>query len=403
MRSPSSWLPSDTLLEEGRVNRPPLRAWAKALIEKLAAADRGPASWRRIEACMNNASLIEILRGDEPAAQASCELQLGWAVHLLQSHGALAAGELMIQPWINLGRLRRIRGEHALALRHFTLLVDTAAGRGPRVGPVTFGAAAWQELVRSKGLLPTLQAVYVIESEKVYLAAGDHAGALELIRRARALIGEDTSSLMDEGELIALAGLSRHGEARGVLERAGWQKGPYRKLLWATYGAALLAAAGDLEDARRLVGKIGPRVAESHYDEARDQRVLRYLAYLGGLSLRLGLRPLAARVWRAGLRGARRLADVPLELRFLDALLEFNGEEDQEALSAQRDALLRDSLYAIPRDPRGPVAAPAADPLFDELRAAARGATAIGAGASLVSGGAAASCGSSIPYAPRRR
>src|SRR6185503_15112106 len=134
-------LPSDSLLERGRVSRPPLRVWVANLLDNLAEAERKSTAWPSVDGCMNNAALIAVYRGDLRGAEELCQIQLRWVANLMREHGPIAVGELVIQPWINIGRLRRIQRDYQAALRHFTLLVDTMVGESLRAGPITLDAA----------------------------------------------------------------------------------------------------------------------------------------------------------------------------------------------------------------------------------------------------------------------
>jgi hypothetical protein len=208
-------------------------------------------------------------------------------------------------------------------------------------------------------------------------SASSSSDAVEFLRGAAALTGTDTSLLRTEAELISLARLGRHSEAFDVLEREAWQSDSYSKLVRVTYRMALMAAAGNEDQARRLLEQLAGRVLSARLDTAPDQRVVRYLHHLGLMARCLGLAELAGRIWLMGLGSARQLPDVPLELTLLESLLDIECLENRAALAQERSALLQACLYKTLLAPRGltvdPVAA--ADPVFaalhDKLQAVA--------------------------------
>ncbi|MDI1443436.1 hypothetical protein [Polyangium sp. 6x1] len=366
-----AWLPPDTLAEQGRVRRPPLRVWASDLIGRLNALEPDDAAFSRIEECCNNTGLIEVYRGRPRAAAEVCARQLGWAARLVGRHGVTIAGAHMIQPWINLGRLRRIVGDHESALAHFALVVETLSGEPVRLGEVEIDPASWQVLVRRRSLSDLLRNVYVVDSVKTYFVARDLTGALDFLRRARSFCGEQPFLLLEEMELLTLARLEQFAEAAALLQSDAWNVSGFHKLLRVTYRVGLHAASGELPRCQRVMEDLAARVlCMRGLAEPDDPCVLRYLHYLGGLASRLGLDGRAAQIFRLGLRAAEHVDDVPGRLAFLDALIDA-GIEDRGALEATRAALLDDCLYVPLLRARGLSADPAAlsDSVFDELHA----------------------------------
>ncbi|MDI1483409.1 hypothetical protein [Polyangium sp. y55x31] len=329
------------------------------------------AGWPRIEECSNNTGLIEVYRGRPDAAAGVCARQLDWAGRLVGRHGIMAAGEHLIQPWINVGRLRRIAGDHETALAHFALVADTLSGRPVRLGNVEIDAASWQALVRHRSLFDLLKNVYVVDSVKTYFAARDLEGALDCLRRARSLCGEEPFPLLEEMELLTLAKLKKFEEAAALLQSNAWNISGFHKLLRVTYRVGLHAASGELPRCQRLTEDLAARVlCMRGLAEPDDPCVLRYLHYLGGLASRLGLDERAAQIFRLGLGAAEHLDDVPCRLAFLDALIDADAL-DRNALEDARAALLDDCLYVSLLKARGMTVDPAAlsDPVFDELHA----------------------------------
>jgi hypothetical protein len=369
MKSNPLPIPLDTLLAVERVNRLPLRDWAADLVQKVASIDASQRNWLEIASAMNNASLIEVFRGRPRDAWGLCELQLRWAERVAQEHGSVGV-ELMLQPWINQARLLRIQGEIPRARERFAFLPNVLTGRAVRIGTLTFDATTFRAFVDERNLWDFLQSVYVVDSTKSYLLAGDSAAAVSFLREAAAMMDSVPVALFDEMELICLLQLGRYREAMAVTERSSWQADGYTKMVRVTYRIALLSALGSREAARGLAEQLAERVLAGKFATPKDQRVLRYLHHFGALTRHLELDTLAARVFQLGLSASRHLVDVPLELSFLESLLALEGVADRDVLSADRDTLLRECLYVTLLKPRGlevdPIAA--ADPVFYTLR-----------------------------------
>jgi len=378
MDTRDAWLPSDTLAEQGRVRRPPLRAWASDLIARMNALEPDDAGWPLLAECFNNTGLIEVYRGRPGAAAEVCAQQLQWAGRLVGRRGVMVAGEHLIQPSINLGRLRRIAGDHEAALAHFALVAETLSGRPVRLGDVEIDATSWQSLVRQESLFGLLRNVYVVDSVKTYFVARDLPGAIDFLRRARALCGEESFPLLEEMELLTLAKLGRFEEAAALLESEAWNAGGFHKLLRVTYRVGLHAALGNPARCQPLMEDLAARVLRMRgLDEPEDPCMVRYLHYLGGLASRLGLDARAAQLFRLGLRAAEHVDDVPCRLALLDALIDADVG-DRSDLEAARAALLADCLYVPLLRARGLSVDPAAlfDPVFDALHGKLERATA---------------------------
>ncbi|EYF03094.1 hypothetical protein [Chondromyces apiculatus] len=319
---------------------------------------------------MNNAALIEVYRGDLRSAHRLCQMQLRWAARSEARYGGTTAGVLAVQPWINLGRLKRLEKDVEGALAHFSLVVATLDGAPVRLGPLHLDAEAWQEVVRHRSLLGMLKAVYLIDSVKTFLGARDEGAALGFLRQARERLGGPPSVLLNELELLVLSRAGRLDEAASVLERESWGESDYAKLLRVTYRIALRAASGEVDRARRTMEQLVARVqAQEDFGTPADICIPRYLEYLGTLAGRLELPAAEMPVWRLARQAAKHLDDMPCRLVCLDALLALEGVAEREELLQEREALLQECLYVALMRGRGLGVdrAALADPVFDEL------------------------------------
>ncbi|GAB4556641.1 MAG: hypothetical protein Tsb0020_00040 [Haliangiales bacterium] len=348
------FIPCDTLLEVGRVNRQPLRQWAEDLISKLATTNNADSeTWLDVTGCMNNAALIEVFRGELQSARKVCDLQLSWVAGLVRTYGPMAACDLALQPWVNIGRLLRITGDYDAALSHFTMLLDTGTEQDLQLGPVAIDASTWQEVARAKKLDNFLEAVYVVDSAKTYFAAKDFQGALDFLRSAAPFINQGVAPMRAEAEVIALANLERYQDALAIMNLDEWQQDNYTKLVRVTYRVGIMAAAGYIEQAEKLLQQLVGRVLAAKFDDALDPRVLRYLHYLCVLAVDLGRSDLAVCIAQKGLSTARKISDVPLILTFLDLLIETEAAGKREVFMQERAALLETCLYKTLLKPRG--------------------------------------------------
>jgi hypothetical protein len=358
------WIGTDFLLESGRVARRPLIAWAGQLRRELQPPQTCTAEHRRgVAACLNQAALIEVFRGDLPGAQALCELELDWLAALARSRAAEATA-LATQPWINLGRLLRMRGQHAASLTHFSLVLDARAGRAVAMGPVL------GQIPQDPGLLQVLESVYVADSCKSHFAAGGFAAALDFLQRALPELRCDLA-LLHEARVLALWRLGRSCDALAATQHPAWLASPYRRLARVTYRLAVQLAEGPTSALRSALRALVAKVLAAPLLLEDDPRGARYLRALGSLA-RAGEAGDAAReVCRRGLQLARRIQDMPLELAFIEELLAGPALGDRSALEAERAALLRECLYAMILEPRGRIASAtrASHPVFRALRA----------------------------------
>ena len=141
---------NDSLLDVGRASRPGLAVWGVRILQEIRRCDRSrlhrsPAdAWFEAARGFQNASLIEVFRGDLVSAQRLCDRQLEWAAGLVEMHGVELCGELLLLPWINIGRIRRIVGDSAEALHHFALWPQLQSVAPVRVGKLELDPRRWQ-------------------------------------------------------------------------------------------------------------------------------------------------------------------------------------------------------------------------------------------------------------------
>lgn len=367
----------DTLLEGGRINRLPLRQWARHLISTLRELDvTDHQSWGMIAGAMNNAALIEVYRGDKARAHDLCHLQLSWIENMSRLYGVYPMAPLIPQPWINIGRLQRIEKAHRESLAHFDLLaLDWHEGK-TCVGPFELEAGAWMAALDEHDVHGELEAVYVVESFKSYLGARDLPGALDFLERASAKTGEGGQLLLTEALITTYMHLAEYKKAMSLINAPVWNGEPHHKLVRATYQAAIFLAAGFAAQAEKLVRQLAERVLSADLSGQTDHKILRYLAYLGELAEGLQLRDIAHALWTTALAGSERIIDVPMQLVFIERLLAFDDDlcPRRAELEAMRSLQLHTAGFVSISRGRGVTVSDDVKnaPVFAELRAELR-------------------------------
>jgi hypothetical protein len=307
VRSP--YYPSDTLSDTGRIFRPSLWRWAPALAERLVRAAGGRSEREVVEACslINNASLVFALAGEDVTAAQICRRQLAW-LRAAARDGAQAAASLAIQPWVNLGRLLRQRGEHERALAMFARVYVP-----DERGLLSFGGfAVPPQDVRYENA----ELIYVADSLRTYAGARTYERGLRFIRRVRSGVHSvATFPRLDEYEFLFCLRRGYRRAAARVLDRISWSFRPRLALDNAFYRCVLLEREGT--DTSRVLADLARWVCGAlEADAAPDHCVLRYAHELGGLLAHARRAGPARRVIGAGMRASEKFEDVPLQFGF---------------------------------------------------------------------------------------
>lgn len=140
-----------------------------------AAVEADPLDLESLCRWLNRAALAIAMSGDLVESERSCVRQMGLIDALVRA-GALPETERarIMQPWINIGRIRVIQGRWNEALRHFPRPEVFRAGVPVVLGPAVLSPAQTSEFVGSP-LLPEnfLESVHVVETAKAYARSGD--------------------------------------------------------------------------------------------------------------------------------------------------------------------------------------------------------------------------------------
>jgi hypothetical protein len=343
-----------TLTPHEQTVRLPLDAWADEVRALLGDAND---ELSQLTFCGNNASLVLAHAGDWDRARAICEAQIARVMREPASRLVYA-----VQPWINLGRLRLLEGDPAVALLHYGAL-------DPRRGPTRFGelvvpSDAWDDV----GVTAAQRAaLYVVDVVRVFLRQRDDAALSRFVEELTDHVTGEAEDVLVDARL-ALATLQ--GETTFSI----------------TLGSALAKEDDTLRGDAYLIRavealvRIGDRTSAASACESLAARLLRralarssglFLGFLrrraAELSILAGAPELGRELHRSALVAARFVRDEILEIECLDDLLPL--EPGDTRFRAARDAVRGRTLY---RRFRNAPASPAIDRLYDEILEALR-------------------------------
>lgn len=164
-----------------RVARRPLRPWAAALADRLERQDHVSA-WE-IGTCLNQAALVATHLGHFALARSMCEAQLAWARRLADDDPGAAV--LLLQPWLNVGRLHVLEGRHDAGRRHFAIAVDALRAVPTEVAGRHFDEDTWHAIdAADPDAVRATWNVYVVETVESWLAEERPSAALACARSA---------------------------------------------------------------------------------------------------------------------------------------------------------------------------------------------------------------------------
>ncbi|MFL6449585.1 MAG: tetratricopeptide repeat protein [Bryobacteraceae bacterium] len=268
------FVPSDTVLDSGRVIRRPIEEWSRDLEgrisqlvgqePKLDAVDRGCSA-------LNNAALVFVHAGLPAAAEDICQSQLAW---INRHSGTLAPGQLKvlaIQPWINLGRLYRRSRDYNRAREYFR-----AIGSEEQTDDFRAGA----------------EPAYVYESLRTYLQSGDLDEAIRFAEELTPSLLR--GSLMLKTELLIHIYLLRDDPTAvyPLINQMPWPEDRFGPMSKYFYTAVALNAAGQKDSSVDALKRLIPAFI-SYLDRVQaDSRDLRFGIEMSSFAKCLGCREL---------------------------------------------------------------------------------------------------------------
>ena len=342
---PGCLFPTDFLLLQDRLCRPPLRQWANNIHRELQKEFyQEKTDFTRIASLLNLAALVEASRGNTLTARAVCEAELHWLANLLSQESARATIlGLALQPWINIGRALRLDEKIGEALEHFTLVFRIQMQEPVMLGPCMITSHECAQLVTSE-ILESLWNVYLVDSLKSYFKARTFGSALEFVRRLYPRKRPLWDNLLLEGKIISYIGI-------GDYERAYWlaksqtQHELLNTLVFMLHQACCSAALNRIDLAHSLASELTSFVTLDGLDSVPVCTAMRLLGSLGNLLETLDRKVDAASVFERGYKTAILAGDQPAEILFLRAQKRYVRDEHSRELDKMWRLALNDCYY----------------------------------------------------------
>lgn len=201
---------------EDRLTRKNIHTW---LLELLTLTNEWQYDYKQLAMLFNLTSFLHMAIGNLNAAERLCRKQIDYFIQQSKKESTLL--KFIIQPWINLGRLDRIKGDYELAYHKFSLLANLSGNNND----VNLFHVDTNYLLASIGLDEEVQQVIktcsIIEPIKTSLAAKSYLETLNKIELARAdKKNHPYASLFDEVEIISYAHLNKMTEAKITCQEA---------------------------------------------------------------------------------------------------------------------------------------------------------------------------------------
>ena len=363
-RGESRFLPTDILSDRGRIFRPSLRRWAPSLTARLhRAKHRGadPGHAFEISGLCNNASLLFALAGESEFAEAICTRQIAWLARRAQTGDGFEAISLAIQPWVNIGRLERQRGQTTRALAQFTAIFPDGDGQ------LAFGPF---RLAIEDLRYEDVELIGVIDSLRTLWLARDYERGLRFVRRLRPRLRSAAALVrLDEYAFQLHLALGHANAAVRVLESETWARSAELMLINAFY-RCLLLDAGNIDCTSVLADLARWTQGALAGADAPDHCVLRYALDLARLYVVRESHDIGAELIAAGYRAATRHEDVPLRAAFA-RLAASMGETSPGDIPTPEAILLASDYVALARQLGiAPVLPAESKSMLEDLRAA---------------------------------
>lgn len=332
------------LMPHDRIARRPLGKWAddlRAQLQNIRNQNRDAFSHlQALAPCANNASLMEVYRGDISAAEEMCHAQYDFAAEAASRDESLAA--FCVQPWINLGRLYGRTGHPDRALRMFEQLWNVVRGEG-ETGDVPECVVTGIGYVGAEhdGGRRFCRSMYVLDSMQVLTFTGRYA-ELGTFSREAPLTGW-TRWHVAEADVIAKAGVDKNQQAAKNAMSLRQEVRTWKKMSVLLHLARILKRLGQRRTMHKILQQLMVLCDQLPIRHESNVSHLLVVAEIGEVALTQGDCYELPEVAAAGLHAAKELEDVPLQDRFLSMLISV-GESPHEH-RVERDAVRSTSGY----------------------------------------------------------
>jgi hypothetical protein len=292
--------------------------------------------------CFNETALIEVYFGREEKAGELCGSCIQWLDRNSRRPGGLVILQYAFEPYLNLGRLDRIRQRDEEALRKFQVVEKVACGQEAYLGEHFIPAELSREIFSRTTALPRLmRTAFILEWVKTLLKCRQYS-EVSTFNPSWHNPGDLTArDVLWESKIIALCYLGRHDDALaagnpGLADREG-----LNRTLFLFRRAETFAAADRIEDAFRVAGNLATGFL--NYPGTVSMTRLGLLVRLTVLLRALGSKDVL-RLAELGYKSATALGDIVFQSEFLKLMADIQGHEG-DALRAKAANIRRSGWY----------------------------------------------------------
>lgn len=352
--------------------RRPLGRWSEELLGFLNDATSTRRRIPSFEHCQavigytNQAALVQAHAGLVGNADALCDQQIRWLQAIATCHGMPSVLLLIVQPWINKGRLAGRRGDINLALRCFTEVRAYTARETPLLAGCEIGDEFWPLLDWDRTKAAEFgELVLAFESLSVFLAQQRYDDVLrfEAIFSHRIVATKATYALQ-EASVVALG--QSDDPDRAVHQARLYERSaePRQKLVFRYRAAEVRALANEIDAAASEFNELIRICRKLRIDDRRSVAFLLLVQQIVRAAWMVAASPEARAVAEEVIAGARRLDDEVVAIETLQLLArEETGQRDTAAAMQLRENLASTG-YARFRAARNVVAC---QPVVNEL------------------------------------
>jgi hypothetical protein len=342
------------LVPQRQLIRLPLAEWATSIREKVdclleASHVYKPSIVRELVSCFNQAALVEVYFGRFDRAAMLCESALIWLALARLGRPRDRLYEVAFQPYINMGRLARVRGLWADSLAKFQTVYSVLQGEPVLLGPIDVPPYALEEDEIGQELDRTLRTVFIVDSLKTLLRAGMYdaavAFALDHIAVARDTVQRQC---LIEGHIVGLSALGACNKALQLTETLLHDKGIPNRPVFVFRQAEALTVSKDTARALRVATPLVQCFLQYKNTLSQDALLLllSFTKLLGSLSSYESVRALA----EIGYRSATQRGDVVLRCNFLEVTAEHGASAIERRTSeSMLEQIRNESWYGAAR------------------------------------------------------
>jgi hypothetical protein len=328
-----------------------LPEWTTLVMQKYRSAkDQNMANvaiCHEITGSFNMLALICVYFGRPDLSEALCRTAINWVGAVVERYGREECYGAAFGPFINLGRLERIRRRPRLALECFNTVRDALARRPVSLGPLRLSERALESVWCDKALGNVVREAFIVDSVKVMLSANMFQELQNFVDdERRSATAED--QLLTEALVIALMCCAEFDAAASAIHTS-LESRDRRSAAVMSFRRAELLAAMDQPSAVvkmlvRLVSAASPKMGRNAL--ALMIRVAKLLEACGDTERS---RALAIEC----LESAAALGDIPFQCDSIQLLkLCTDSAEGKEALDQRHIAIKATALWGQANAPR---------------------------------------------------